>query len=372
MICKYCGSQYTGNRCPACGKVLPLVKRSTDIDILMSGSSPVPDERTFAQGLKEGLQKGLKEGYDNGYGEGHEAGYKEGLAAQEVPKPSRPQFSRFKVIAILCAAVLVVSVASGLIGNGIGYSNGLKKGTSAGFAQGKEEGRKEGKEEGKEEGLRIAASTFEPQLAEQYRQGVEKGKAEGYQAGYGAAAKSVATPEAEPTPSATPTAEPATIPTPDSMLQFLFPYSREKNEGEYDPVVKKIQTQLKEMGYKADGKLIQDDGMYGQKTEIAIKQFQKNKNLPVTGIVDVDTYQSLFPDEVIPNDPAIEEAAAGASASPGLTDSDHEPAVPTPGASASPSPSPAAAETGTPMADTEATGDDSETVKEERVPTEQL
>ena len=68
MICKYCGAQYTGNKCASCGKVIPLVRRSTVLDRLMADAEkPQPvSVKTFEQGLKEGYQKGLSEGYQNG------------------------------------------------------------------------------------------------------------------------------------------------------------------------------------------------------------------------------------------------------------------------------------------------------------------
>ncbi|HAI86751.1 MAG TPA: hypothetical protein DCL63_07165 [Firmicutes bacterium] len=50
-----------------------------------------------------------------------------------------------------------------------------------------------------------------------------------------------------------------------------------------------IQLRLAKLGYKHAGV----DGVYGPATERAIMQLQRDKGLPVTGIVDMQTYQAL-------------------------------------------------------------------------------
>jgi hypothetical protein len=55
-------------------------------------------------------------------------------------------------------------------------------------------------------------------------------------------------------------------------------------------LVRKFQVVLKDGGFLEDTA----DGVYGGKTEVALKKFQEQKQLPVTGKVDDQTWQSLM------------------------------------------------------------------------------
>ena len=52
--------------------------------------------------------------------------------------------------------------------------------------------------------------------------------------------------------------------------------------------VESVQSQLVNEGFQVDL-----DGYYGQGTVIAVRQFQQARGLPVTGIVDFETYKKL-------------------------------------------------------------------------------
>ncbi len=145
MICKYCGSQYAGNRCPSCGKTIPLMKRSMELDRLMSASVDgeaagvpgIPLTPPSSSGTERGQMseylRGLKEGYDNGYRDG----------SKKAP-PFQPQHYRIARRALLTCALIFFAVAiiSGLIGHMIGYNKGHNR------------------------GMVLAMSTYEPQIAE--------------------------------------------------------------------------------------------------------------------------------------------------------------------------------------------------------------
>lgn len=60
-----------------------------------------------------------------------------------------------------------------------------------------------------------------------------------------------------------------------------------------DPVVRQIQGVLQERGYKP-GPL---DGLLGKKTKEALRRFQKDHHLSVTGEVDTDTKTLLLSDD---------------------------------------------------------------------------
>ena len=60
-----------------------------------------------------------------------------------------------------------------------------------------------------------------------------------------------------------------------------------------DPVVRQIQGVLQERGYKP-GPL---DGVLGKKTRAALRRFQKDHNLSVTGEIDTDTKTRLLSDD---------------------------------------------------------------------------
>ena len=52
--------------------------------------------------------------------------------------------------------------------------------------------------------------------------------------------------------------------------------------------VESVQSQLLNAGFQVDS-----DGYYGQGTETAVRQYQASRGLPVTGIVDFETYKKL-------------------------------------------------------------------------------
>lgn len=267
MICKYCGAQYTGRECTACGKVMPLMKRSTELDVLMSGIattvSRTPHKgKTYEQGVNEGYQKGLTEGYSNGY-------------ADAVTKKTGQSNMPIQKMALLCAVIFVVAaVLSGLIFGTTGYNRGYSQGSIV------------GKDQGQEAGIRIASSTFEPLLSEYY----DNGHRDGYATAKAELIAQMVTPAPEPT-----ITESTATPMPENHLEF--PYSVENNGRVRNNVVRKIQNRLIDLKIKVDGKVIAADGLFGRNTEKAVKLFQKANGLEITGEVDLITYQHLFPEE---------------------------------------------------------------------------
>lgn len=55
-------------------------------------------------------------------------------------------------------------------------------------------------------------------------------------------------------------------------------------------LVSNVQTRLKELGYYT----IRVDGIYGSGTQGAVRAFQRNNGLPVTGVVNTDTYNAMM------------------------------------------------------------------------------
>ena len=113
MICKYCGAFYTGRQCSACGKVFPLVRRSTELDQLMASPKAAAaasqaeaqdaSGKRFEQGVREGYQKGLREGYENGLKEGYAAASKENEEGKNAAPKNQKKHSKLKTL-LLCAA----------------------------------------------------------------------------------------------------------------------------------------------------------------------------------------------------------------------------------------------------------------------------
>lgn len=91
--------------------------------------------------------------------------------------------------------------------------------------------------------------------------------------------KSTATPSPSPTPSPTARPTPTATPAPTAI-----PYGFSNSN------IKVIQFALSRHGYSFGGA----DGVYGPKTEAAIKQLQKDHNLPQTGIIDSKTSSALW------------------------------------------------------------------------------
>ena len=76
------------------------------------------------------------------------------------------------------------------------------------------------------------------------------------------------------------------------------PYNQEESASETKPVLKRgskgdfvraWQTYLKQCGIDCGA----IDGDFGQKTEKAVRMYQKFKNLPVTGVIDEDDWESV-------------------------------------------------------------------------------
>ncbi len=80
----------------------------------------------------------------------------------------------------------------------------------------------------------------------------------------------------------------------DILLDFLQPEiaQEKRNIGDvygYNPKVEELQTLLRQQGYNP-GPV---DGRLGRRTREAVKQFQKDYNLKVTGFVDNKTWKKL-------------------------------------------------------------------------------
>src|SRR5918912_2782277 len=58
---------------------------------------------------------------------------------------------------------------------------------------------------------------------------------------------------------------------------------------------------------------IPDDGIFGPQTQAAVRAFQKREHLPVTGAVDVRTWLTLFPNDMVLYAPASAVKALGVS-----------------------------------------------------------
>jgi len=293
MICKYCGARYTGNKCPACGKVIPLVKRSTNLDALMSDASvtreKAPAARTFEQGLKEGYQKGLREGYANGFKEGqgkHQAPPAVPATAPEKPSVSvRPKQERpgLGKMAVLFALLLAVAAASGFIFSRIGYQNGER----AGFTEGREKGASD-TEKSYSRKIKELEERYQSAEQENGQKNKQAGWLEGYHSGRQAGEKAFRGYAATTPPAAT-TVPP---PGPQEEYELKLPYKK-TGKPKYDPVVEKIQKRLQ--GPVCGD--IEADGKFGAATEKAVKTFQAKTGIAVTGIVDEETYYLMFPEE---------------------------------------------------------------------------
>lgn len=118
MICKNCGLQFSGTRCPKCGTEVSLRKRSTDLDMLI--------EKT------ENLQGTFEEGYQNGFREGYANGRKD---AEEKSSGGIiiPRHRLSKFFLYLAATLFIVILLGVLTGNGIGQKKGYEKGWEEAF-----------------------------------------------------------------------------------------------------------------------------------------------------------------------------------------------------------------------------------------------
>lgn len=111
-----------------------------------------------------------------------------------------------------------------------------------------------------------------------------------------------ASPSAEETPEQTPSATPTDTPTltasptptdevdnPIDDAIVGYPGSPIKQSAVARDVVRVIQQRIVDLGIK-----LTVDGVYGTRTTTAVKAFQKDNGLPVTGIVDRNTWAALF------------------------------------------------------------------------------
>ncbi len=62
------------------------------------------------------------------------------------------------------------------------------------------------------------------------------------------------------------------------------------NQGDMGESVLRLQQSLKEQGFYT----VQLDGVFGFRTEVAVRNFQKASQLAVTGIVDESTWLALM------------------------------------------------------------------------------
>lgn len=103
-----------------------------------------------------------------------------------------------------------------------------------------------------------------------------------------------ATPLAPPVPQPSPAGSPATSPSPKPEAiapgsPAPSPGAMVLSPGASGPAVADLQQQLRDAGY-LDGPVT---GFYGNFTEQAVRQFQQEKGLPVTGTVTVETLKEL-------------------------------------------------------------------------------
>jgi murein L,D-transpeptidase YcbB/YkuD len=97
-----------------------------------------------------------------------------------------------------------------------------------------------------------------------------------------------ATPTVTPTVSASPTpTDEVDNPIDDAIVGY--PGSPIKPSAVARDIVRVIQQRIADLGTK-----LTVDGVYGTRTTAAVKAFQKDNGLPVTGIVDRDTWAALF------------------------------------------------------------------------------
>ncbi len=268
MFCKYCGGLINGTTCSKCGKASVLFAHSTELENLLEKNT-VPNQKTFDEGFSKGYQKGLAEGYQNGINEP-----KKPPIVEYGPKPVNR-----KLIAALCGIVFAIcAVLSGFIANGIGYQKGYTKGTSEGETQ-----------------VAAMRAEFDSKYEDAKNEGIKEGEnkaKEDYEL-------ELARRKETPTPPLTPVL--SSIETPISANQILF--SKKTHDG-----IRKIQKRLLDLGYLKGKEKNVCDGIYGDGTENAVRQFQEEMHIsPVSGEVDLQTYNALFP-ELFPNaDPDQEE-----------------------------------------------------------------
>lgn len=282
MFCKYCGTPLEGEYCSKCKEGITLKKRSTDLDRIMS--HPVyekPPVKTFEEGMREGYQRGLKDGYNNGYSEGVRKSDSKKIASGSVAKAPKKPKKIILYLTMFVSAVVLCAVVFGQLGYKIGHDDGINTGSENAWKE-----------------AEIYYSTL---LEEQYSQGLEDGKFLGYEQGVKDTKEPTVAEAMLPDNNGfqieNDDNEVDSLPVSDlndPLSEVLF--SRTVNSGTpQNPSddVKLIQECLVEKGYLHDD----TDGVYGKKTELAVKLFQDENGLPATGEVDAETYSLLFPFE---------------------------------------------------------------------------
>ena len=276
MFCKYCGKSFEGTRCPACGKETILISCSNELERILAqkASSGVGvDENTYKQGYDVGYRKGLSEGYQNGINESKKAD----VPTNELPRKEKTV--NIKMIAVLCGVVFAIgAVLSGFIANGIGYQAGYTKGTSEGETQ-----------------VAALKAEFDSKYEDAKNEGIKEGENKAKEDYELELARLRETPTHSPTPIL------PSIETPVPANQILF--SKKTTES-----IKTIQKRLLELGYLKGKEKKVCDGIYGDGTESAVRQFQEEMHIsPASGEVDLQTYYALFPELFVEIDPGQEE-----------------------------------------------------------------
>ena len=245
----------------------PSVSPSPAVPPVMPSPSPRVPEKTYKQGYDEGYRK----------------------ASDDILTDSRNKIAALKekyrkLIPILCGIVFLFGAAiSGWLFGNYRYNSGYQAGNATGIV----EGQKAGREEGYNQATSDLTNSFKSQVNQAFDNGYKKGKEDQ------AAETAAAMQKQQTAPADQRNITKYVVPETTSKPQIL--YSRHKNNGSWknpSPEIKKIQERLKELGYLHD----KADGIIGDKTEEAIKSFQKDHGLPETGMVDTVTQQLLFPD----------------------------------------------------------------------------
>lgn len=260
MICKYCGSQLSGNLCSSCKKAASLSYTSHELaDLLGIGIAN-------NHGLNE---EQLQSAYNSGFDAGQKRGFAKGFdSAQEASAKAVKRRQRF-VIIIAASGAVVLALLSSIVTGAITHNSGYKNGMII------------GKQEQK--------IVDESLISGSYQQGCEDGYAKGFQEGYEHGL--LVTPTPMPTSDPTPTLKPT--PTPKPFVLKM----RSKGDEVYQ-----LQQRLISLGYLAENEA---DSVFGSKTEKAVKQFQSNNGTKPTGIVDQDLWDLVMSDDAIAATPEI-------------------------------------------------------------------
>ena len=310
MICKYCGKNYTGETCPHCHKTIPLFARSMELDNLMSPKAP--EGKTYEQGLQEGYKNGQTKGYQKGLQEGYQNGLKSGteithrtlkpaLNSTEEKKQGAPNAKKGVPQKLLAAALCVLLVAvSAIAGWLIGKKNGQnaaekvyakEKATlvsqhEAAFANLQAQHAEEMKSANDAHAKELADlgnekdKLWKEETKKAKAAGFKQGKAEGFEQGKAEAVVEFTSQAGD---------EPFRTVFNGIDRSSNLPIGFDGTKTTFGRHVRIVQTRLVGLGYDA-GPV---DGYYGELTQNAVKQFQKDHGLAETGKVDDLTYLAL-------------------------------------------------------------------------------